>query len=212
MDTRQIVIIGTGAEARIAADVFTAMGHVVLGFLETDPDRNIRDLNDVNVFAHFEEDAAKNVLKDTHVEFFVAVGDSSERQRIYEIVAKKAKRPSANAIHPISWQSPYAAIGFGNLFNASSVVNANTNLGDFNHLHSGVTVETDVTIGNYCNFSSGVRIGANVQIEDGVFIGTGAIIHPGVHLGKGCLIGAGSVVLKTVDAGKRVFGNPAQSI
>jgi acetyltransferase EpsM len=212
METRQIVIIGTGSEGRIAADVFTAMGHVVLGFLETDPDRNIRDLNDINVFSHYEEDAAKNVLKDQHVEFMVALGDMDERKRVYEKVSKRAKRPSANAIHPISWQSPYAAIGFGNLFNAASVINANTVVGDFNHFHSGVTVETDVVIGNYCNFNSGVRIGSNVHIEDGVFIGTGAIIHPGVHLGEGCLIGAGSVVLKTVEAGKRVFGNPAQSI
>lgn len=212
MDTRQIVIIGTGAEGRIAADVFTAMGHVVLGFLETDPDRNIKDLNDINVFAHYDEDAAKHVLKDHHVEFMVAVGDMAERERIYEMVSKRAKRPSANAIHPLSWQSPYAAIGFGNLFNAGSVVNANSTVGDFNHFHSGVTVETDVVIGNYCNFSSGAKIGANVHVEDHVFIGTGAIIHPGVHVGKGCLIGAGSVVLKTVDAGKRVFGNPAQAI
>ncbi len=212
METRQIVIIGTGAESRIASDIFTAMGHVVLGYLETDPDRNIRDLNDVNVFAHFDEDAAKNVLKDQHVEFMVAVGDMAERKRIYEKVSKRAKRPSANAIHPLSWQSPYAAIGFGNFFNAASVVNANAVIGDFNHFHSGVSVETDVVIGSYCNFSSGVRIGANVHIADEVFVGTGAVIHPGVHLGKGCMIGAGSVVLKTVEEGKRVFGNPAQAI
>lgn len=212
MSTRQIVIIGTGAEARIAADIFTAMGHVVLGFLETDLDRNIRDLNDISVFSHYEDDAAKNVLKDQNVEFLVAIGDMSERQRIYEKVSKRAKRPSANAIHPLSWQSPYAAIGFGNIFNGGSMVNANTTMGDFNHLHSAATVETDVVIGNYCNINSGVRVGANVHIEDAVFIGTGAVIHPGVHLGAGCLIGAGSVVLRSVDAGLRVFGNPAQAI
>lgn len=212
METRQIVIIGTGAEARIAADIFTAMGHVVLGYLETDPDRNIRDLNDVNIVAHYDEDAAKTVLKDSNVEFFVAVGDLAERKKIYEKVAKRAKRPSANAIHPLSWQSPYAAIGFGNFFNAGGVVNANTVVGDFNHFHSSVTVETDVVIGNYCSFSAGVRIGANVQIEDAVFIGTGAVIHPGVHLGQGCLIGAGSVVLRTVEAHSKVFGNPAKSL
>lgn len=209
MDERQILIVGTGAEARIAADIYTAMGHVVLGFLETDPDRNIRDLNDINVVGHHEDDAAKSVLRDARVEYVVAVGDMEDRREIYEHLAKRAKRPSANAIHPLSWQSPYATIGFGNLFNASSVVNANSVIGDMNHFHSGVSVETDVHIGNYCNFNSGARIGANVTIEDGVFVGTGAVIHPGVHLGKGCLVGAGSVVLKSVDAGKKVFGNPA---
>ncbi len=212
METRQIVIIGTGAEGRIAADIFSAMGHVVLGYLETDPDRNIRDLNDVNIVSHYDEDAAKAVLKDANVEFFVSVGDLAERRKIYEKVSKRAKRPSANAIHPLSWQSAYAAIGFGNFFNAGGVINANTVIGDFNHFHSGVTVETDVVIANYCSFSSGVRIGANVQIDDAVFIGTGAVIHPGVHLGQGCLIGAGSVVLRTVEPHSKVFGNPAKSI
>ena len=212
IDERQILVVGTGSEARIAADIYTAMGHVILGFLETDPDRNIRELNDVNVVGHYDDDAAKAVLKDSRVEFVVAVGDIAERVRVYSKLSKRAKRPSANAIHPLSWQSPYATLGFGNLFNAGVVVNANTVIGDMNHFHSGVTVETDARIGNYCNFSAGVRIGGNVTVDDAVFIGTGAVIYPGVHLGEGCMIGAGSVVLKSVDPRKKVFGNPAQVV
>lgn len=212
MNERQIVIVGTGAEARIAADVFTAMGHVVLGFVETVEGKELRDLNDINVFAHYAEDAARNVIKDAAVEFMVAVGEIELRRKIYEALAKRAKRPAANAVHPLSWQSPYAAIGFGNIFNASSVVNANSTVGDHNHFHSGVSVETDSVIGSYCNFNSGVRIGANVRIDDEVFIGTGAIIHPGIHIGKGSLIGAGSVVVRSVEEGGKVFGNPAQSV
>ncbi len=210
MSDTHIVIVGTGAEARIAADIFTAMDIVVLGYLETDRERNIRDLNDINVFAHYEDEEASVVLKDKNIQFFVASGEIENRIKFFEKVAKGAKRPSTNALHPMSWRSPYSAIGFGNLFNAASVVNPNSVIGDMNFFHSGVTVETDVTIGNYCNFNSGVKIGANVQIEDEVFIGTGAVIHPGIKIGKGCLIGAGSVVLKSVEAGKRVFGNPAQ--
>lgn len=209
MEEKQIVIVGTGAEARIAADVYTAMGHMVLGFVETDPERETRDLNDINVVGQYDDDTSRALLKDERIEFIVAVGDMTDRERIYEKVAKRTKRPSANAIHPLSWQSPYADIGFGNIFNAGTVVNANTVVGDMNHFHSGVTVETDVRIGHYCNFNSGARIGANVVIEDGVFVGTGAVIHPGVRLGKGCLVGAGSVVLRSVDEGSKVFGNPA---
>lgn len=212
MSEKQLIIVGTGSEARIAADIYTAMGHMVLGFLETDPDRNIRELNDINVVSHYEDDAARALLKDTRIEFVVAVGDMEDRASIYEQIAKRAKRPSANALHPLSWQSPYSQIGFGNIFNAGTVVNANTVIGDMNHFHSGVSVETDVHIGNFCNLNAGVRVGSNVQIADEVFIGTGAVIYPGVHLGKGCMVGAGSVVLKSVEANKKVFGNPAQAI
>jgi sugar O-acyltransferase (sialic acid O-acetyltransferase NeuD family) len=209
MPDTHIVIIGTGSEGRIVADIFTAMGVVVLGFMETDPERTIKDVNDINVFSLYDGPDAKKVLKDPNVEFFVAVGDISVRMDIYERVSNRTKRPSMNALHPLSWQSPYATLGFGNFFNAASVVNANSVIGDMNHFHSGVSVETDAMIGNYCNFNSGVRIGANARIADEVFIGTGAIIHPGVELGKGCMIGAGSVVLRSVAAGKKVFGNPA---
>jgi sugar O-acyltransferase (sialic acid O-acetyltransferase NeuD family) len=212
MEEKQIIIVGTGPEARIAADVYAAMGHVVLGFLEIDPERSIRELNDINVVGHYDEDVSRALLKDSRVEFIVAAGDMAERQRIYQKVAQRTKRPSANAVHPLSWQSGNARVGFGNIFNAFSAINANSEVGDMNHFHSGVTVETDVRIGNYCNFNAGARIGANVHVEDGVFIGTGAVIHPGVQLGEGCLVGAGSVVLRSVEAHKKVFGNPAQSL
>jgi sugar O-acyltransferase (sialic acid O-acetyltransferase NeuD family) len=212
MSEKQLLIVGTGAEARIAADVFAAMGHVVLGFLETDPDRNKGELNDINVVGHYEREDAVAVLKDARIEYIVAVGDMAEREEVYGKVAGRTRRPSANAVHPLSWHSPYATVGFGNLFNAGTVLNANSRVGDMNHFHSGVTVEPDVQVGSFCNFNSGVRIGANVRIDDGVFIGTGAVIHPGVHLGKGCLVGAGSVVLKAVGSGEKVFGNPAKAV
>lgn len=211
MSEKQLIIVGTGAEARVAADVFGAMGHMVLGFLETDEDRNIRDLNDINVVGHYLEDVAKGLLKDTRVEYLVAVGEMEARKQVYERVAKLSKRPSANALHPMAWVSPYATIGFGNLVNAGVVINANAAVGDMNHFQSGVTVETDAQIGNYCNLSAGARIGANAVVEDAVFVGTGAVVYAGVHLGQGCMVGAGSVVLKSVGAGEKVFGNPARN-
>jgi sugar O-acyltransferase (sialic acid O-acetyltransferase NeuD family) len=212
MSETHVVIIGTGAEGRIAADIFTAAGNVVLGFLETSEEIETRDLNDISVFAVAGSDESLMVLKDENIQYFVAVGEISRRQEIYEAIAGVAKRPAANAIHPGAWVSPYVAMGFGNLVNFGAAINANTTVGDNNMLHTGVIVEPDVTIGNYCTINAGARVGANVVIEDHVFIGTGAVIYPGVKLGKGCLVGAGSVVLREVDEGATVHGNPAQKI
>jgi sugar O-acyltransferase (sialic acid O-acetyltransferase NeuD family) len=212
MSETHVVIIGTEAEGRVAADIFTAAGNVVLGFLETAEEIETRDLNDISVFAVAGSEDSMMVLKDQNIQYFIGIGEINRRQEIYEAIAGIAKRPAANAQHPGAWVSPYVAMGFGNLINFGAAINANTQVGDNNMFHAGVIVEPDVTIGNYCTFNAGARIGANVVIEDQVFIGTGAVIHPGVKLGKGCLIGAGSVVLREVEPGTTVHGNPAKKI
>ncbi|MEM0998556.1 MAG: NeuD/PglB/VioB family sugar acetyltransferase [Bacteroidota bacterium] len=212
MSDTHVIIIGTGAEGRIAADIFAAAGIIVLGFLETAEEISTRDLNDISVFAIAGSEDSKMVLQDNKVQFLVAVGDIKLRKAVYERVAEISKRPAANAQHPGAWISPYAAIGFGNLFNYGVAVNANTQIGDNNLVHSGAVIEPDVTIGNYCTVSAGARIGTNASLEDNVFIGTGAIVHPGVKIGKGAMIGAGSVVLREVEEGTTVFGNPAQAV
>ncbi len=212
MSKSNIVLVGSDATSRIALDVFAALDQIVLGILETDPKRNITELNDVSVFAQMESDDAKTVLSGETVEFFVAVGDNAERRRAYEYMAGIAKKPAAVAIHPTSAVSAYAKLGFGNLVNAGAVISANAVIGDQNIIHAHVSIETDARIGNYCHLSSGVRVGGNAILEDDVFVGTGAIIYPGITVGKGALIGAGSVVLREVHPGQVVHGNPASPV
>jgi len=212
MAETQIVIVGTGPEGRMAADIFQGMGIDVLGFIRADEEPELSELNDINVFAKIGDKAAKTLLADQDTQYIVCLGDISERRKVYETFSTQTKRPSTTGVHPNAWVSPNAKMGFGNLLSASVAVHANASVGDMNHFHSGSSVEPDAHIGNYCTFSPGVRIGAKCIIEDEVFIGTGAVIYPGVKVGKGALIGAGSVVLKEVKARQTVFGNPAKEV
>lgn len=207
-----IVIIGTGVDARIAMDAFASSGYFVLGLISEVEEKKYKDLNDVAVFAGLEDEDARKILKDQRYHYFLAVGETDKREEVYQKVVKITKRPATIATHATAWISQYTVTGFGNLYGAGVIVQANVKIGDHNFFHSGCSIEPDTTIGNYCNFASGVRIGGNVTIADGVFVGTGAIIHPGVKIGKGALIGAGSVVLRDVKAGKKVFGNPAAEV
>lgn len=210
MTDTKIVIVGTGPEGRLAADIFQAMGIDVLGFLRAPEEAEAVELNNINVFAKVGDKDAKAVLSDQDLQYIVAVGDVKERRQLYESMASFTKRPSTTGVHPLAWVSPNAVVGFGNLVNAGCAINVNAKVGDMNHLHSGSSVEPDAVVGNYCTFSPGVRIGAKCVVEDDVFIGTGAVVYPGVKVGKGAIIGAGSVVLREVKAGQTVFGNPAK--
>lgn len=58
--------------------------------------------------------------------------------------------------------------------------------------------------------SRGLIIAKPVIIEDDVRIAPGAIICPGVTIGKGAIITEGAVVHRSVPAGCRALGNPAQ--
>ena len=212
MSDKHIILVGTDPTARIALDIFAAQDQVVLGILENDPEREIRELNDVGVFAALESEDARTVMQGESVEFFVTIGDNAERKAAYEKIAEIAKRPAAQAIHPAAVVSPYAKMGFGVLANAGVIVNANAVIGDQTLLHSGVIVEVSAQVGNYCNLNAGAIVGGNAVLGDNVFVGTGAIIHPGVTIGKGTMIGAGSVVLRDVEAGSVVHGNPAMPV
>ncbi len=205
-----ILIIGTGPEGRLALDIFNASDVLVYSFLSDKKTEEGQQINDVGIFGSIDNPNAKKVLLEANVDVFVAEGNPVDRKRLQLVVSELTGKPGVNAFHPLGFISPYAKIGFGNLMSAGFALHANAEIGDSNFFHSHVSIEPDTQIGNYCTFNSGVKIGSNVVIGDEVFIGTGAIIHPGVKIGNHAMIGAGSVVLKSVAAGKTVFGNPAK--
>ncbi len=212
MSETHIVLVGTDSTARIAIDIFAAQNKVVLGILENDSDKEVREMNDISVFAALESDDARTVMAGDSIEYFVAVGENAERKRAYEIMADIAKKPASNAFHPAAVVSPYANMGFGNLVNAGAVVGPNATLGSQNLVQAGCVVEPKAIIGDYCHLSAGAKIGGNVKMGDEVFVGTGAIVHPGVNIGPRAMIGAGSVVLQDVEEDAIVHGNPAQQV
>ncbi|MBI2387095.1 MAG: UDP-3-O-(3-hydroxymyristoyl)glucosamine N-acyltransferase [Elusimicrobia bacterium] len=81
-------------------------------------------------------------------------------------------------------------------------------------------VKTDdhVHIGHNCRIGSGTMITACAEISGSVTIGKNAWLAPNcsimqkVTIGDGCFIGIGAVVLRSVEAGAKMFGNPAMRI
>lgn len=81
-------------------------------------------------------------------------------------------------------------------------------------------VKTDdhVHIGHNCRIGAGTMITACAEISGSVTIGKNAWLAPNcsimqkVVLGDGCFIGIGAVVLRSVEAGAKMFGNPAMRV
>lgn len=212
MSQTHIVLVGTDTVARIAIDIFAARDQVVLGILENDSEKEVRELNDIAVFAPLDSEDTRVVMGGDNVEYFVAVGENAARKDAYEAMAAIAQKPSANAFHPAAIVSPYANTGFGIMIQAGAIVGPNATIGSQTLLMAQVIVEPKAIIGDYCHLSAGAKIGGNAVIGDEVFIGTGAIVHPGVTIGKGAMIGAGSVVLRDVEEDAVVHGNPAVQV
>ena len=212
MSDTHIVLVGTDVTARIAIDIFAAQNKIVLGILENDPGKEVREVNDISVFAPLHSEDARVVMSGDNVEYFVAVGENAARKEAYETMAEIAKKPASNAIHPAATVSPYANLDFGNLVNAGAVVGPNATLGSQNLVHAGAVIEPKSILGHYCHISAGAKVGGNVTLGDEVFVGTGAAIHPGVTVGRGSMIGAGSVVLRDVEEDAVVHGNPAVQV
>lgn len=204
------MIIGTGAEGRIALDILQQLDVVVYGFVTDEEELYLKEINDMLVAAKLGTDDCDTLLKDEHLKLIIAERDIEKRMALADLLSG-VKTQITNVIHPQHSISEYAKLGRGNLISAGAVIQANVMLGSFNLLESYVSIEPDAAIGDYCTIQAGTRIGKEVQIYNESMIGMGAIIHAGVSIGHSAIIAPGSVVLKDVEEGQTVFGNPAQA-
>ena len=205
-----ILILGTGAEARMALDIANELDVLVYGFIASEDDKVYKELNDVLIVAQLGTKDSETLLTDEKARIVVAEADVQTRQLIAEQIKDEAEKRVINAIHPQNAISPYAKIGGGNLIYPGAVIGPNVLMGNFNLLGAYVSVGADTHIGDYCTIQDGVRIGKGAVIADETFIGMGAIINPGVEIGAEVMIAPGSVVLQDVPEKSTVFGNPAK--
>lgn len=111
---------------------------------------------------------------------------------------------------------PYVHMGLHNTVGEGSVIpwlgmTVNISIGRFCTL-LGPALGHDVSIGDFSTIAAQCNVMGNVAIGKRVFVGGSAVFTPHVSIGDGAYVGAGSVVVKDVQAGVKVFGNPAREI
>lgn len=118
-----------------------------------------------------------------------------------------------NFVHPLSYLSSSAILGYGNIILSNSSIHNNVSIGNFNIINSNCVVEHDTTINNSVFFAAGTTIGSGVNLSDSCFIGLNSCIKEGLEIPMGSFIGMGSVMVTEPKTEDEIwYGNPAKRI
>ncbi|MBI2060770.1 MAG: acetyltransferase [Nitrospirae bacterium] len=211
MAALRILILGAGAQAKYAIDIFklTERNEMVgVIDLEDRKDGRAEALLGISILGGLEL-LKRGKLGATHA--LIAHRDNLKKAGLAE-QCKRIGLRSATAIHPGASISPFSKIGEGSIINAGAVIQPNAVIGRHVMVHANVVVDHDSTVGDFANLAPGCTLAGHVQVGRMAYVYTGAVVGPNLRIGDRCEIGAGAVVLKDVPKGWRVAGNPAKRI
>lgn len=208
--SERVLIIGTGAQAKYAIEIFTLRKITVLGLISPLSGPLPKSVNSVKVLGSM-DDFDNIYLKKKKPSLLFACSSNEMKEELSEKLS--GHLPSyINAIHPSSVIASSAHLGNGVIINPNAVIQPDARIGDHVMIHAGVIVEHDCVIGNYVNLAPRVVLAGHVKIGNGTTVYTGAVVIPAVTIGEYSIIGAGSVVIKSIDDKCKVAGIPARSI
>lgn len=192
---KKVVILGGSGFAHVIADIITASGDEVVGFL--DDDVNCQDrIGQISDCTKFEDCYC-----------VIGVGSPEVKEKF-----SKYNLKWYTAIHPTAVISPSAKIGEGTVVMPNAVINARSVIGKHCIVNTSSVVEHDNVIEDFVHISVGTKLGGTVKIEKSTWVGIGSTVKNNVSICKGCLIGAGAVVVKDITESGTYVGVPAKKI
>ena len=211
MTPPRIAVYGGGGFAREVAWLADACGHEVVCFIDDDPAKIGRTLNDIRVLSI---EAAASAFKDAHVA--VAIGSPKTR----ETVTRRAEQHGfrlATLVHPRVERSRWVAVGDGAVICAGSILTTNITIGRHVQINLDCTIGHDVRMDDFATLAPGVHVSGWVTLGRRAYVGTGASIINGTEdrplvIGEDAVVGAGACVTKSVDPGVTAVGVPAKPL
>ena len=208
MQTKPLVIVGSGNGGRIALDIARACGLPVRGFLSDDLPAG-KLVNGAAVLGG--DDLITDGAFVAENSFVISIGPKAARRRLaLQLIARDADMPAL--IHPSCIVSPHSIVGAGSILVPGSIVNSNVTIGRFCIVNAAATIEHDLFLCDGVLISPGVHFGGRTYCGEDAFVGIAACTVAGVSIGRDAVVGAGAVVLRDVAAEDVVAGNPARSI
>jgi UDP-perosamine 4-acetyltransferase len=199
MTSKPVIIIGTGTEAKMMADVLAQCDIVVYGFLVPDKRKTEDEWNDVPVLGALENKEYHATLKNEKTDYAIASEAPEMRRALLKALFDLTGRLPQTVVAPSATISPYAKIEAGNAVYPGAVVAPNSELGPLNIVGAGALIESEVRVAGFANIGWGAKIGRGAFVNEEAYIGAGAVVFPGVRIGKKAVVMPGAVV--TEDLG-----------
>ena len=205
-----ILIIGTGAQAKYALEIFNLSNMTVCGLIALPEESPPESLDNTEVLGDL-QDFESIYQKCKKPSLLICCSRNKDKEELKDSLSKYNPEYT-NAIHPKAVITRTAVLGKGIIVNACAVIQPYARIGNHVMIHAGVIIEHDCIIQDFVNLAPKVTLAGHVKIGKGTTVYTGAVISPTVETGDYCTVGAGSVVLRRVEGGKKVAGAPASEI
>ena len=211
MHGKSVILIGCGAQAKYAIDIFAQTNRSVSQVFDTIGRKAGQRVGDFTIesFNMSEFLMNQSSIKEKH-SISLCVSNNKLKSDLYRKLEKSSDFVSA--IHPECTIAATAKLGFCVIVNARAVIQPYAKIGNACMIHAGVVIEHDCIIGDFVNIAPGVNIAGQVSVGEGATIYTGAIVAPNIKIGRYAVIGAGSLVLNDIPDHALIYGSPAKII
>lgn len=209
MSQPPLIIVGISGFGRETADVATAAGHPILGFLDDRP--SPEDLDRLARLGHQYLGTVDEWLAGSPEPTCYVIGIASGRAK--EIISTKldaAGHIPTTVIHPTVTFGADTKIGRGGVYCAGARVTTNVTLGDHVNLNLNCTVGHDSVLNFGVSLNPTANIAGNVVVGARTLVGVGANVLQNLTVGEDVTVGASAVVTKDVPNGVIVKGIPGR--
>ena len=204
----EIIIIGTGAQAKYALEIFNLQKQSVYGLIALNNEHaKLQKIYNKKVLGSIENFDKLNL--NNNFRFILACSDNHKKKQIVDKL-KNYSPIYINAIHPKAIIASTSVLGEGVIVNANAIIQPYSKIGNHVMIHAGVIIEHDVIINNFVNIAPGVIITGHVIIKEYSKIFTGAIITPNITIGQNSIVAAASTVLNSFEDNLVIAGTPAK--
>lgn len=210
MSRKRIVVLGSGAAARMVGGILRAdAGVELVGFTDANPARHGQALCELPILGADEMLPELRRRGVSHA--VVAAGEPGLRRRLAALL-RELDFELANVIHPHAFLAPEVQLGCGIIVLPGAVLMDNPLIGDNVFIGQAVSIGHDVVIGRDCLVGGRSAIGADVVVGESVLIGWASIVGPRHHVGTGAVIAPGANVMSDVPENAVAAGNPARVV
>jgi len=208
--SQEIVIVGSGAHARVVLDILRASGKAesVKAFVDVETKGEVPDsIEGIQVLKGLE--AMQEFVKSHECAAILGHGNNSRRKAVLPQVEAMGVTLTT-AVHPSAIISPGVEIGGGTTVSAGTVIVTGAKIGKGVIVNTAATVDHDCVIEDFVQLAPGAHLAGRVKVGAEAFIGIGAVVIQNLTIGAGSVIGAGAAVVRDVPPQSLVIGVPAR--